>query len=188
MTEQRRDAQRGSVGLGQSWQGVIARARLRGRYMSLYCRLLTAGMRPPAPSTPAAAAAPTSTPTLPRHSSDEGAQGMSRRRTAPTFVPPSSGTTGPPPASPALRRSLSAKEMEQLETPSQRPRLSGSSDARVQHGSRGGPGGSPAELHRLAGQIRNPGGKAAVVPRKYSSEVQRELQVRWGGGVSLGTQ
>lgn len=43
--EQQRDSHKGFAGLRQTWQGIIARTRMRARYMSLFRRLLTVGMR-----------------------------------------------------------------------------------------------------------------------------------------------
>lgn len=167
MMEQRRDAHRGSEGLSQTWLGVIARARLRARYMNLYRRLLTVGMRPLASSAEAAAAVTTT----------EERPAISRRRTAPAF--PSVATIpGPIPASPALRKSSSARETEQLEMPSQGSMSVAAGENRTGDGQADGPGGSSAEIRRLGDQIRNRAGKVASVARHISMEVQRELQVR----------
>lgn len=71
MKEQRQDAHRGSAGLHHTWQGIIARARLRSRYMSLFRRLLTVGMRPLDAAAPALASAPTIPLVLPLPSTKE---------------------------------------------------------------------------------------------------------------------
>lgn len=185
MTEQRRAAQGGSEGLSQSWKGVLARAKLRARYMSIYRRLLTVGMRPLAYiSSLAPGAAGNVHPS--RSSSDEDAPGMSRRRTVLNVIPSAPSIAGPPAASPTLRRSISAKETAQLmENPSQRSVSNPLVDDDLGHGLGTGPGGSPAELRRLAEQIRSRASKGISVARRYGLGSQRELQVQKESNVDI---
>lgn len=178
MTEQRRDAHRGSAGLSQTWLGVIARARLRARYMALCRRLLTVGMRPPVLTEAAAKAAPSAAgvPSY-RTRTDGMPPSMVRRRTAPAPAPRTHLRTGPPPTSPFTRRSVSVRESTD-ETQSQfYTKTAAGADGRVVSESDGGPGGNSKELRRLAEQIRTRGGRRASVTRRYSMDIARELQV-----------
>lgn len=166
MIEQRRDAHRGSAGLSLTWQGLISRVRLLSRYMSVYRRLLTAGMRPLEAT--AAAVEPKPPPPARRTSAEEG-------------VMPAVGASG------GLRGSLedrmSVREDSLLATGAASGE-STSDDGGGSSGRRNGDeqwgancvGGSSAEIRKLAEQIRTRFGRGALVRKRYSTGARRELQ------------
>lgn len=192
MIEQRRDAHRGSAGLSLTWQGLISRVRLLSRYMSVYRRLLTVGMRPlhatTAPATPSPAPATTTrnTPPLSARRESSSDEGMVMGRGGKKI--PATGASG-------LRSSLDGGGMglpEESLLLTTGPSADGEG-ASVNAGGdgRGGGeehwdtnwfGGSSAEIRKLAEQIRTRFGRGALVRKHYSTAAQRELQVSRGGG------
>lgn len=183
MIEQRRDAHRGSAGLSLTWSGLISRVRLLSRYMSVYRRLLTAGMRPLQDDADKPPPAP---PPQARHKSgEEGRAGMV---TAATAAPGAPG---------GLRGILEAHRGSSLPEGSSLLRRAdgtiggdGSSGEGSGGGGRGGGGGgeeqwgphwvggSSAEIRKLAEQIRTRFGRGAMVRKRYGTGARRELQAR----------
>lgn len=162
MIEQRRDAHRGSAGLSLTWQGLISRVRLLSRYMSVYRRLLTAGMRPLHPTASATVAGPSATATT---VADKPTPPPSIRRASTgeeTMTMPVTGTSG-------LRRSLEGG-VSLPESVSQE----GNGDSRDRRdGEQWGTnwvGGSSAEIRKLAEQIRTRFGREALVRNRNSTE------------------
>lgn len=190
MTEQRRDAHRGSAGLRQTWQGVIACARLRARYMSLYSRVLTVGMRPLVSETTPKVAVPVPTdaslpsfrrepPTMEAVSRGGAALGSLSRPSPTASTPPSMGR--------GLSASAPVPETVPLPAAGGGSAAVGARDGRVGGGGSIGDehgedfrwmGGSSTELRKLATQILTSNGRGAVVSRRYSVELTKELQVR----------
>lgn len=184
MREQRRAAHRGSAGLRQTWEGVFARALVRSRYMSLFHRLLTMGMRPAGSTSPFVRSIPTS-------ATASGSIGA-----APLSHPVVRGrvVSGPDPsthlASAAdrggMRRSVSmgapmTEEGSSLDGddggdghPAGGVSSRGHGD---DHWGQSSVGGSSADIYKLAGQIRRMGGLD-----RYRIEGLREAQVKGGGG------
>lgn len=170
MIEQRRDAHRGSAGLSLTWQGLISRVRLLSRYMSVYRRLLTVGMRP----LQAAAAAEQPPPPPP-----------ARRRSAEEGVMPAAGAHHG-----GVRRSLEGGiglREDSLLLAAGVVGGEGASDdggSTSTSGRRGGDeqwgaswvGGSSAEIRKLAEQIRTRFGRGALVRKRFSTGARRELQ------------
>lgn len=167
MIEQRRDAHRGSAGLSLTWQGLISRVRLLSRYMSVYRRLLTVGMRPLQPAT--AAEQPPPPPPTRRKSAEEG-------------VTPATGGSG------ALRGSLESAMSLREDSLLLAAGVAGgdgtSDDGGGASGRRNGEeqwaanwvGGSSAEIRKLAEQIRTRFGRGALVRKRFSTGTRRELQ------------
>lgn len=180
MIEQRRDAHRGSAGLSLTWQGLLSRVRLLSRYMSVYRRLLTVGMRP----LNAAADAPSASATIARkpphlsarrESAGEGAR--PRGNTATKQAAGASVLRG------SLEGGVSLSEMSMFDAGAAgREEISEDGD---EHGRGSGEerwtmnwvGGSSAEIRKLAEQIRTRFGRGALVRKYYSTEARRELQV-----------
>lgn len=147
MMEQRRDSHGGCTGLRQTWQGLIARARARSRYMSIYSRLLTVGMSPP-PCAAAATATPPAVGESPPVNFPPRSRMQPRGRTMPSVSRPS---TSPPPR--LTRGSVSFG-----------PGRSANVPLNVGGGRGGEPGenwertwvgGSSADIQKLGKQIRN---------------------------------
>ena len=163
MIEQRRDAHRGSAGLSLTWQGLISRVRLLSRYMSVYRRLLTVGMRPLQAAT--AAERPPPPPPTRRKSAEEAR------------------------ASGALRGSLESTMSLREDSLLLAAGVAGGDGTAGEGGGGGGGrrngdeqwaanwvGGSSAEIRKLAEQIRTRFGRGALVRKRYSSGARRELQ------------
>lgn len=183
MIEQRRDAHRGSAGLSLTWQGLMSRVRLLSRYMSVYRRLLTAGMRPLDPAAAAAASAPATTvtdkPPLPpavrRASTEEG-------------MTPAAGASG---VGRSLGGGVSSPE-ESLELASAVgaggeyvSKICNGDSPNRSDGEQWGTnwvGGSSAEIRKLAEQIRTRFGRGALVRNRYSTEALQASNVFyfWG--------
>lgn len=166
MMEQRRDAHRGSAGLSLTWQGLISRVRLLSRYMSVYRRLLTLGMRP----LQAATAAKQPPPPPPRRKSAEEA------------VLPAATASGVLRGS--LESTMSLREDSLLLAAGVTGGESTSDDGVGANGRRNGDeqwtanwvGGSSAEIRKLAEQIRTRFGRGALVRKRYSTGTRRELE------------
>lgn len=181
MSEQRRDAHRGLAGLNQSWVAAIARARSRVRYMALCRRLLEVGMRSPTtnkPPPPAAAAVAAATVLPKTASSLKNSHPPMARRCTDSVLEGRSHTRAPLVASLAVRRSVSARELE-ADPSLPRPNVSVPTAASASHGPRDvSGGGNSAELRRLAQQIRCRGGKKVPVTRYHTPEDRKKLEVR----------
>ncbi|CAM9113551.1 unnamed protein product, partial [Scytosiphon promiscuus] len=180
MIEQRRDAHRGSAGLSLTWQGLLSRVRLLSRYMSVYRRLLTVGMRPldAAAGTPSASATTARKPPHPaarRESTEEGAR--PRGKTGAMQTAGASGLRG------SLEGGVSLSEMSMFDVGAAGG--DGVSDDGENDGRGSGEerwtmnwvGGSSAEIRKLAERIRTRFGRGAVVRKNYSTEARKEFQV-----------
>lgn len=175
MIEQRRDAHRGSAGLSLTWQGLISRVRLLSRYMSVYRRLLTVGMRPlnAASPAPATTAHKPPHPSARRESTGEGARGK-------TGVMQASGASG---LRGKLEGGVSMSEKAMFDAGAaggEGVLVDGDGDGRGSGEERwtmNWVGGSSAEIRKLAEQIRTRFGRGALVRKYYSTEARRELQV-----------
>lgn len=181
MIEQRRDAHRGSAGLSLTWQGLISRVRLLSRYMSIYRRLLTAGMCPMHPAAAAAAAAP-SAPSAPAKTvADKPPPPPSLRRASTedgmVLAAGASGSRG------RFDRGVSLPEGPLVLAATSGARAGGegvskgsNGDSRSRNRSDGEQwgtnwvGGSSAEIRKLAEQIRTRFGRGALVGNRYSTE------------------
>ncbi|CAM9815336.1 unnamed protein product [Hapterophycus canaliculatus] len=179
MIEQRRDAHRGSAGLSLTWQGLISRVRLLSRYMSVYRRLLTVGMRPlnAAPGTPSASSTTDRKPPYPstrRESSGEG--GVPRGKRGVMQAAGASGLRG------SLEGGMSLSEKSMFDARAaggEGVTDEGDDDGRGsdERWTINWVGGSSAEIRKLAEQIRTRFGRGQLVRKFYSAEARRELQV-----------
>lgn len=172
MIEQRRDAHRGSAGLSLTWQGLISRVRLLSRYMSVYRRLLTVGMRPLQAAT--AAQQPPPPPPSRRKSAEERAIPAARS---------SGALRGSLESSMSLREDslmLAAGVASSDETSDEGGGASGHRNGDEQWGANW-VGGSSAEIRKLAEQIRTRFGRGALVRKRYSTGARRELQASRSG-------
>lgn len=193
MIEHRRDAHRGSAGLSLTWQGLISRVRLLSRYMSVYRRLLTEGMRPLDAAADAAAAAATSAPAT-TTVADKPPPPSARRASSADggMMMPAAGASG------LLRRSLeggvSLPEVSLLLATAGAGgagggegisnEADGDSSRSRGEGEQWGAnwvGGSSADIRKLAEQIRTRFGRGALVRNRYGTEPRRELQASKGG-------
>lgn len=169
MIEQRRDAHKGSAGLSLTWQGLISRVRLLSRYMSVYRRLLTVGMRP----LQATAAVEQPPPPPP-----------ARRKSAEEVVMPAAGASGGVRGSLEGFHGVSLREDSLLLAAGVAGGEGTSDEGGGASGRRNGDeqwganwvGGSSAEICKLAEQIRTRFGRGALVRKRYSTGARRELQ------------
>lgn len=167
MIEQRRDAHKGSAGLSLTWQGLISRVRLLSRYMSVYRRLLTVGMRPLQGAT--AAEQPPPPPPSRRKSAEEGVMPPAK---------PSDALRG------SLESAMSLRDDSMLLSAGVAGGDGTSDDGVGASGRRNGDehwganwvGGSSAEIRKLAEQIRTRFGRGALVRKRYGMGARRELQ------------
>lgn len=179
MREQRRAAHRGSAGLRQTWEGIFARARVRSRYMSLFRRLLTMGMRPAGSTSPSANSIPTSATTSGSIGAAPSTHPVMRGRVV--SGPDASAHLASTADRGAMRRSVlmgapMTEEGSSLNNDSGGDGHPAGVSGRGHgddHWGKSSVGGSSADIYKLAGQIRRMGGLD-----RYRIEGLREAKVK----------